>query len=392
MVSKISEGLVKLGHEVHVATSFDSRRVEKKINGVTVHQFKISGNSVSGLKWGEVNHYIYLLTQSDFDIVVVFAMQQWATDIALAVIDQIKAHKVIVPTGYSALYDPRFQRYYEELPAILKKFDKVIYHSKEYRDYFFGLTCGIENGIIIPNGASQEEFSAKSDFNLRQFLRVSPEAKVLLTVGNHTGTKGHADCFSIFSEIVGEDIALVILGEGYGADGCIAACTKKARLFNLFPWIKFSGGKAGIVRSFIAGVFSPRSWFSKKSIHLLSLPRPQVIEAFKQSDLFVFLSQIECYPIVLIEAMAAGLPILCSEAGASYDIVNSSQSGWVVPSREHIPLVRNDIKVATELLAKCLERKDLADVGERGRSYWEKNQTWEVIVNMYNDLYLEIGK
>ena len=47
-----------------------------------------------------------------------YAAQQWATDLFFDVIDHVDATKVLVPCGYSALYDPAYERYFAELPEI----------------------------------------------------------------------------------------------------------------------------------------------------------------------------------------------------------------------------------------------------------------------------------
>src|SRR6266567_1231523 len=82
VVKQLSERLVELGHDVTVATTKLSERKEKIINGVKISEFDVSGNLVRGLK-GDIEKYENFLIESDFDVVVNFAAQQWATDISL---------------------------------------------------------------------------------------------------------------------------------------------------------------------------------------------------------------------------------------------------------------------------------------------------------------------
>ena len=120
VVKQISERLVRLGHQVTVATSKNLQRKKKMINGVHIVEFDITGNLVMGLK-GEVKKYGEFLLNSKFDIITNFAAQQWATDIMLPLLDQIKAKKVNVPTGFSGLYLPRYKEYFENMKKWMKK-------------------------------------------------------------------------------------------------------------------------------------------------------------------------------------------------------------------------------------------------------------------------------
>ncbi|MCR9067185.1 MAG: hypothetical protein NXI00_24680, partial [Cytophagales bacterium] len=64
VVKRISEKLVQVGHQVTVATKYDSARREDVINGVRIKSFNISGNTVVGLR-GEVDSYRDFVLSSD---------------------------------------------------------------------------------------------------------------------------------------------------------------------------------------------------------------------------------------------------------------------------------------------------------------------------------------
>ena len=46
--------------------------------------------------------------------------------------------------------------------------------------------------------------------------------------------------------------------------------------------------------------------FFNRNIMIVELPREDVVALYKESDVFLFPSNVECSPIVLFEAMAAG--------------------------------------------------------------------------------------
>jgi glycosyltransferase involved in cell wall biosynthesis len=60
---------------------------------------------------------------------------------------------------------------------------------------------------------------------------------------------------------------------------------------------------------------------------------PEVAELMRTASCFVLPSHIEPYGVVVHEAAAAGLPILCSDfAGAAHAMVQDGQNGWIVPA------------------------------------------------------------
>lgn len=61
-VKRISELLVKKGHEVTVATTYLPEREKYNINGVKIEDFSISGNSVRGFS-GDTAKYSGFFTR-----------------------------------------------------------------------------------------------------------------------------------------------------------------------------------------------------------------------------------------------------------------------------------------------------------------------------------------
>jgi len=64
--------------------------------------------------------------------------------------------------------------------------------------------------------------------------------------------------------------------------------------------------------------------FSKKIFYHGSLPYDETMECFKEADIFVFPSTCENMPVVLLEAMTYGLPILSSDRGPMPEILKDS--------------------------------------------------------------------
>src|SRR5262249_8281415 len=56
-----------------------------------------------------------------------------------------------------------------------------------------------------------------------------------------------------------------------------------------------------------------------------------VIDILQQSSIFVFCSESEGTPNVIIEAMAASVPVITTPAGDAPDLVQQARAGYVVP-------------------------------------------------------------
>jgi glycosyltransferase involved in cell wall biosynthesis len=115
VVRHLSERMVKAGHEVTVACRKLPERKSLKHNGVKIVEFNIRPTSDQGMSTvtglaGETKKYQDFLIRGNWDVIMTYAAQQWSTDLILPILDKIKAKKVIVPCGYSGLYDPMYKQ------------------------------------------------------------------------------------------------------------------------------------------------------------------------------------------------------------------------------------------------------------------------------------------
>jgi glycosyltransferase involved in cell wall biosynthesis len=110
-------------------------------------------------------------------------------------------------------------------------------------------------------------------------------------------------------------------------------------------------------------------------------PRDRVLAAMKDASFLVFPT--ECYegfPIVLLEAMATGLPVIASGHGSLPEIVRDGTSGVLVPS--------GDPGQWTGALQWAIShREELADMGQRARRVFESNYTAERGYRLLSEVY-----
>ena len=72
----------------------------------------------------------------------------------------------------------------------------------------------------------------------------------------------------------------------------------------------------------------------KDKVHLLGL-RDDVYPLMKSCDLFMLLSNWEAFGIVVIEAMACGLPVIGSDLEGIKEIITSGKDGILVKPTEY---------------------------------------------------------
>jgi L-malate glycosyltransferase len=393
VVRQISERLSAKGHSVTVATERHPARTLSCMNGVDVIPFAVSGNTVNGLV-GDVAEYAHFLLESRFDIVVNFAAQQWATDIALPLLPRIAGCKVFVPTGFSGLNSRRYRNYFKQMPAFMRQYDMNIFLSNSYRDICFARKHGISNTRLIPNGSASDEFLAPVK-DVRSQLDIPEKHFLILLVGSHTGLKGHEEAMEIFSQADIRDATLLIVGNE-PPGGCGANCCKQSVQKNLSTLFEIMG----------------------KRIIVTSLSRADTVSAYHAADLFLFPSNIECSPIVLFECMASRTPFLVTDVGNSAEIIDWSEgSGALLPSLPPLFLPRNGTLMsrAVEKLRILLGRSDdftavranisgsvdmldsiyrnpnrREQMSEAGFLAWQKRFTWEIISTEYETLYRKL--
>ncbi|MCK6404946.1 MAG: glycosyltransferase family 4 protein [Rhodocyclaceae bacterium] len=402
VVRQIAERLQAFGHAVSVATTRMPTRRFTEHNGVSLVEFDISGNLVYGLH-GEADRYRQFLVSSDFDIVIFYAAQQWTFDAAWPVMERIRARKIFVPCGYSNLFDAAYRSYFNELPITIRKMSGIVYHAESYRDVNFGAARGLDKGTFIPNGADVGEFSVPKDSNFRQSLSISSDAFMMLTVGTMTGLKGHLELVQGFAEAdFGQRSAVLILNGNMPENSHQPICVGKHMLALLrragaadsmrrgvnflFNWRNRRDGVSGLVNTWADKINSEQG--EKKKVIITNLPRGRLIQAYLNSDLFVFASNIEYSPLVLYEACAAGLPFLTVPVGNAEEIAKWTKGGDVCTAKvDECGYTRVDpAELARRMEELANDSERLIRLGKNGHEASRQRYNWNLIAREYERL------
>jgi len=349
VVQQISERLAKRGHHVEVATTKLPNRNFQELNGVAIQEFDIAGNLASGIRGNDIQRYQEFLLNHPSDVMMNYAAQQWATDIAFTSLEATHGRRVniIAPCGYSALADvrtirwPQFTEYFNKIiPRVLPLYDAAIYHSSMYKDYEFAMLHGFQNSVVIPNGVDEEEFTKSPSINFREKYNITT-SYIGLCVANFYKGKGHDRVIEAVRQMNRPDFTMIFIGK----DGDELQALKKQ--------------SDGLSVKF-----------------LVNISREDTVAAYHAADIFLFGSYIEASPLVIIEAKASKTPFISTDCGN----VREWRGGIVCEPDE---MAANANKVLNDELL----RNQLA---EEGYEEWKEKLTWTAVVDKYEDLYLRL--
>ncbi|NDC36600.1 MAG: hypothetical protein EBZ48_00955 [Proteobacteria bacterium] len=393
VVRQISERLVRRGHHVTVATSADSRRDSTTIEGVAIREFNVYGKSALRL-WGDVESYQRFIIQYEPDVLVNFAAQQWATDLVFPLLPKIKARKVFVPTGFSALGDPMFADYFSKMGKWMNSYDACVFLSNSYRDIDFARDAGVKSIVIIPNGAAAEEFDRDKDYGFRDRLGIPNSHQLILHVAGYLSPgKGQAEAVEIFSNSSLKNATLLMI--------CPEFDYARPRAYDSKQILKLLYGLAR-GRGLRAFSFPSELKIRRRRNRLsnmaqgrqvlgLSLSREDTVSAFLDADALLFPSKIECSPLVLFEAAASMTPFLVTDVGNSREIISWTGGGQLLPGMRLLDQERSvqvDIKGGTRcfdtLMNNQPRRKQMA---VSAKQVWSHYFTWSRIADQYETLY-----
>jgi glycosyltransferase involved in cell wall biosynthesis len=344
-VYEYSKALLKEGHEVSVITTFwNGGKDWEEFEGVNIYR----APDIS-LRFGRVGrlfdlHYytwgknlLKLENLFKADVVHSLAPVSSARDIKIPLISHFH-HYESIDRPVEILYKP-FHHLIEK--AAYSNSDLVVTpseFSKKTLCEAFGL---LEDKVkVVPHGVDITRFVVKE----KRF-----EGIQLLFVGGLEERKGVKYLIEALGPVIDSHSAVELTVVGSGVQE--SKLRELTRELNLERRVKFTG-------------------------HV-----DEVTEYYNSADIFVFPSSKEGFGMVLIEAMACGLPIISTNASAIPEVVGSA--GILVEPRNSEALA--------DAIIKLIESRELREeLGRKGRKRVEENFTWEKVVQKMIEVYKEV--
>jgi glycosyltransferase involved in cell wall biosynthesis len=109
--------------------------------------------------------------------------------------------------------------------------------------------------------------------------------------------------------------------------------------------------------------------------------RPDAVEQIKDAGMFVMTSRYEGMPNALIEAMACGLPCVCTDCDfGPAELIDNGESGLLVPV--------DDVQAIAAAMAQIADNQALAEKLSNGALEIRRTHSRDAICKQYRD-YIE---
>jgi glycosyltransferase involved in cell wall biosynthesis len=204
--------------------------------------------------------------------------------------------------------------------------------------------------IVIPNGVDVARFSSTTPVDLAQF-GIPSGSQVLLTVGRLDRQKGLGDLIEAAALVIPKYPRAHFLLVGEGPER--APIERLVRAKGLTDHVHLAG------------------W------------RPDIPELLAAGQALVLSSVWEGMPNVVLEAMAAGLPVIATRVEGTPESVTDGETGILVPPQSPAALAAG--------IEGLLD--DAARAGAMGRAGRERaaaHFSWDAMVDRYNELYASL--
>jgi glycosyltransferase involved in cell wall biosynthesis len=225
------------------------------------------------------------------------------------------------------------------------------------RRHYSELGVPAEKIVDIPNGVDTERFNF-CPINIKDQLGIEKSHFLLLSVGRYHIKKGYEFLLQAIPEILKytNDFKMLIVG-------------KKLEALN--PLIKDLAIEPYVVlleEQSLENTGESTFDFSK-------LPNDFLLSAYQSSDIYVSAALIEGFALTIVEAMAAGLPLVATNVEGNEDAVLPNENGILVPPK-------NPKELACAII-KLMKSSDLRQrYGEKSKRI-SKSYDWRLISKKY---------
>jgi len=337
MLSQLIEGLASRNHQQAVLclnNSWDEklvchlRKFNTEVRIITRVQFVSGFGLISACRWMKLER---------FDAVVTFL---FVSD----VVGRTLARCVNTPFLVSSIRARNIHyKYWERfLVSITARWvDVFVLNSAEICDFVVANEGAPLGKIaVIPNGVDIKRFEDSVDSSeMRSSLGLTTGNFVIGGIGRLSKQKGFDILIKAISLLPSNNIHGLLIGEGEEREYLI----QLSRDLGLEDRIHFAGYRSDVER-------------------LL-----QVV------DLYVQPSRFEGMPNALLEAMAAGLPIVASEVDGNRDLIKNGFNGWLVPPEDERAL-------ALAIDSALSDRSEAVRRGQEALKFVQINHQFEKMI------------
>jgi glycosyltransferase involved in cell wall biosynthesis len=354
--------LSKLGYQVSVLTSKTHEQNERCIKGIHVFPYPVLSLAERvGLPYPVPlfkSYRIFTDVIRKCDIVHVHGHPYISSCIACKIAKKYK--KPLILTQHNTFID--FQSWLNIVEhlndwvvgsMVLKDADRVITVSRKTMEYVLKLGADKSKTSVMYNGVDQNFFYPMNKEKSRDKLGL-PENKILILTVRRLVYKNGLDTLVESASLLARDypnLLFIIIGNGPDRK----FMTDRIRQLGVYDNIRLTG-------------FVPEK--------LLPL-------YYNAADYFVIPSSSgEGLPMVLLEAMACGLPVIATTVGGTPEVIKDMVNGVLVPPRNQEALAQTILKLLSL-------KKESQEMRIESRKTVEENFNWDKNVRQLIEIYEE---
>jgi N-acetyl-alpha-D-glucosaminyl L-malate synthase BshA len=342
----LAKHLAARGHEVHVITTWDDGLPkESTLEGILVHRIRVMRIPLLGFASYFVGAF-RVIVRVNPDLI---HSQSIPTALHSLLMKKVLKKPYVVWARGSDIYLPsRLDKLFCRFT--LKKASTVITLTADMKKNIRSI-CQQE-AIVIPNGIDLDKFNALPRESVRNCLNVREDGKIVLFVGTLRTVKGVRYLIHAMRIVSQKELGarLILVGDGEERQ----YLEKLTRDLNLGDSVTFLG----------------------------KVLNEKVPEYMAAADVFVLPSLSEGFPVVILEAMASGLPIIATIVRGMPEIVHDGENGFLVQAR-------NPAQIAKRLIL-LLEDDQLRGKISRNNKERVNDYTWEKVIDSIEQVYRKV--
>jgi len=345
-------------YDVTIWTIFSTNPLESELDSaVTVRCLTDAGQFENGTIAGVETPLAYLVAplrfciaawREDPDIIQSFLFYG---NVIVRIAGLFCSAKVI--TGIRSVPDsePPVRRLIDTVTLSLS--DAVVSNSTAGREFAVERGAKPDDVAVVYNGRNIDSYRCATPAALHEELDIPADATVVGTVGRLLERKGHFDLLEAWTTIEDElpNAHLVFVGDGPDRRGL------EQRIEHLE---------------------------CTDTVHLLGT-RDDVPSLLNAMDIFVFPSHFEGLPGAVIEAMAAGLPIVATPVDGNSDLLENYRSGLFVD-------VRSSQQIAWATIRLANHSDFAADLGATATAQAAEKFTVAAMVDGFESVYSRVSE
>ena len=351
--------LERIGHDSEVIAPEYPQRVRAAESGV----HRIASRGVPRdpedrmMSRSAIRRLVPRLRNSAFDLVHV----QTPFIAHYAGLELARALRIPVVETYHTYFEEYLHHYVPLLPRWLTRFgarrftcsqgnavDHLIAPSRAMRDAL--LAYGVRTPVsIIPTGLEADRFTPGDGARLRAKLGIAPDRPVVVHVGRIAHEKNIDFLLRTFARVRTRVPGALFLIAGEGP--ALAHCRRLAADLGLGDRVMFVG-------------YLDR--------------RTELLDCYRAGDVFVFASRTETQGLVLLEAMAQGVPVVSTAHMGTIDILSAGR-GCII-SQEHEAQFAGHV---TGLLGDARQRAALAREAKDYAAMWSALDMARRLADLY---------